>query len=193
MKNNKTFTVKQRRRQEGKTDYRKRLKLIMSGKPRLVVRRSSTMITAQIIKYEEKGDKIVATVRSDALKKLGWNYNLRNIPSAYLVGLLIAQKAKENSISEAILDIGLNKAVPGSRLFAVLKGAIDNGLNIPHSADILPSDDRIAGKHVESYAQSMKEKKEEYDKRFSGYIKNQTDPSQISKQWESVKQKIMGA
>jgi large subunit ribosomal protein L18 len=43
------YRVPWRRRREGKTNYYKRLKLIRSGKPRLVVRRTNKYIIAQIV------------------------------------------------------------------------------------------------------------------------------------------------
>jgi len=186
----KTYTVKYRRRLENKTDYMKRLKLLQSGKPRLTVRKSLKEITAQVIQYEEKGDKVIAAARSSSLKGMGWNYNFRNTSSAYLLGLLIAKKAKEKGVQEAILDLGIQKAVPGSRLFAVLKGAIDNGMKIPHSDSVLPSDERIHGKHIETYAAHLGNDKE---KKFSGYLKQNADPGSISKTFDQVKNKIIGA
>ncbi len=193
MKTSKTRTVRFRRKRSGKTDYKKRLKLVMSGKPRLVVRKSISAITVQLVTYQEKGDKILATIKSSSLKSFGWNYNYSNTPSAYLAGVLIAQKAKELNISEAILDIGLNKSVPGSKLFAVLKGAIDNGLQVPHGDSVLPSDDRVKGAHIQQYAEQLKADEQKYNKEFSGYTKNNCDPTQITKQVEEVKNKIMGA
>ena len=54
------------------------------------------------------------------------------------------------------LDFGLERNIKGSRIYAVLKGAIDAGLSIPHSPDILPSDERLSGKHIIDYAQKLK-------------------------------------
>ena len=53
MKKGKTHRIKFRRKREGKTDYRKRLKLLLGGKPRLVVRKSLKNITAQIAVYSK--------------------------------------------------------------------------------------------------------------------------------------------
>ncbi len=190
---NKTFTVAYRRRREGKTDYKRRLKILLSDKPRMVVRKTLNSIIVQIIQYEAQGDKVLAAIDSKSLSKLGWNYNFRNIPSAYLAGAMIAKKAKEAGVEEAILDIGLHKSVPGSRLYAVLKGAVDAGLNIPHSEDVLPKEDRLTGKHIEDYAKELKKDKESFDKRFSSYLKNNADPTVISKVFKDTKKKIIGA
>ena len=51
MKTHKTRAAAYRRKREGKTDYRKRLRLLLSGKPRLVIRRSLRDISAQVIEY----------------------------------------------------------------------------------------------------------------------------------------------
>ncbi len=130
----------------GKTNYHKRLRLLMSGKPRLVIRKSLTNMTTQIVKYGPEGDKVDLCAHSSELKKFGWNKNKGNIPSAYLTGLLLGIKAKKKGIDNLILDIGVQK--PGQRIYAVLKGAVDAGLNIPHSEDILPDEKRVRGEHI---------------------------------------------
>ncbi|MBR9698891.1 50S ribosomal protein L18 [Candidatus Woesearchaeota archaeon] len=191
MRNHKTRTVAHRRKREGKTDYRRRLKILLSGKPRLVIRKSLKEITAQLITYVDKGDKVLTTVRSGSLKKYGWLYNYRNLSSAYLLGMLIAKKAKELKINEAILDIGLHKSVPGSRIYAVLKGAVDNGLKIPHSKDVLPVEERITGKHIEEYAKKLSP--EDLQKRFGDCMKKGADPLKISSTFNDIKNKISGA
>ena len=47
------YHVKPRRRREGKTDYRKRLRLLRSGKVRMVVRKSLKNTQIQLIEYKE--------------------------------------------------------------------------------------------------------------------------------------------
>ena len=86
--------VNYRRKREGKTNYKKRLKLLLSKKPRLVIRRSLNNISLQIIEYQTNGDKIIVGTNSSELKKMGWTANTGNIPAAYLTGLLLAKKAK---------------------------------------------------------------------------------------------------
>jgi len=141
------YRIQFRRRREGKTDYRKRLKLLSSGKPRLVLRRSLRYITAQIVSYDPKGDKTLLAVNSAVLKKLGWNHSCKNTQAAYLTGLLIGRKALEKGVKEAVLDLGLYPSVRGSRFYAAVKGALEAGLRIPCSEDVLPSEERILGKY----------------------------------------------
>lgn len=74
------YRVPFRRRREGKTVYRKRLKLLLSGKPRLVVRRFNSNILAQLVEYDPKGDRVIFTIHSNVLKKYGWKGHRGNLP-----------------------------------------------------------------------------------------------------------------
>ncbi|MFH2019806.1 MAG: 50S ribosomal protein L18 [archaeon] len=181
------YTMPFRRKREGKTNYKKRLALLKSRKLRLVVRRSNKHIIAQLIKYSDEGDIILHTVHSKSLAKFGWEMNTGNIPSAYLVGLVLGKIAKG---SEAILDLGLQTPVPGSRLYAVSKGAIDGGLIVTYSEKSLPSKERITGKHIADYASKIKNE-EKFQKIFSGYIKGKKEPEKFQEYFEKTKQKIL--
>ena len=132
----------------GKTDYKRRLKLLKSRRLRLVVRRSLNYITAQIVEFDGKGDKIILSSYSKQLKKIGWKFACDNISAAYLTGLALGKQAAKSSIKEAILDSGLYSSTKGNRIYAVVKGAVDGGLNVPVEKEILPSNDRIIGKHI---------------------------------------------
>ena len=185
------YTVRYRRRREGKTNYKKRLNLLMSKKPRLVLRYSLNGVSLQIIEFKPEGDVVLLTAHSRELGKLGWSYNGKNTSSAYLTGLIIGKKAAAKGIKEAVLDIGLKQAIKGSRLFACLKGAVDGGLDIRHSPKCFPKEDRIRGKHIEDYANKLKTNNEVYQKQFAKYIKSGIDPMQITKIFDDVKKKIM--
>ncbi len=102
-----------RRRREGETDYAKRLALLKSGKPRMVVRKTNKYVIVQFTKQGERGDNVVATVTSRELKKIGFPGKC-NTPSAYLAGLWAAKKARGKGIEEIVLDIGLHAASRGS-------------------------------------------------------------------------------
>lgn len=138
-----------RRRREGKTNYRYRLRQLKSGKPRAVVRKTLTMTIVQFIKYDQAGDKVIAQAVSTELKKYGWEGSYSNIPSAYLTGLLAAKRAKENKIAEAILDIGLNSPTKGSKVFASLKGIVDGGVDVPHGEGISPAEETLQDETVQ--------------------------------------------
>ena len=142
------YTVNYRRKREGKTDYKKRLNLLKSGKCRLVVRRSNTSILTQIVKYEEEGDRIMVSANSKELRKYNWNFSCSNISAAYLTGYLCGKKCQIAGIKNAILDTGLQQPVKGSRIYAALKGVIDSGVVIPHDNNIFPSIERLYGEHI---------------------------------------------
>lgn len=142
------YTVRFRRRREGKTNYARRKKLLAKGIPRLVVRRSNKYIIAHITDYNQIGDKTSVFAHSSELKKLGWKHDCKNLPAAYLTGLLIGKKAIKAGIKEAILDLGLHAITKGSRLFSTLKGAVDAGLKVTHDPKMFPSEERMSGKHI---------------------------------------------
>lgn len=83
------------------------------------------------------------------------------------------------------LDVGLARTTTGARVFGAMKGAVDGGLNIPHSVKRFPGYSaeaksfnadvhraHIFGQHVADYMRSLEEEDEEAFKRqFSRYIK----------------------
>lgn len=172
-----------KRRFEKKTNYRKRLRLLLSEKPRLIIRRSTKHTKAQIIKYEPTGDKTLVSVSTQELEKLGWKYSTSNLPAAYLTGLLIGEKAKKKKIKDVVLDLGVQRTVKGSRLYATIKGAIDAGLQVPCSEEVFPSEERLKGEHIVKYS---KEKGDIYKTQFT-----KVKPDNMVKDFEKIKEKIM--
>lgn len=177
-----------RRRREGKTDYRARLKLISLEKSRLVVRITNNHTIVQIIDVAQDGDETLVSAHSKELQKIGWLGSGKNTSAAYLTGFLCAKKALEAGIDEAVLDIGLKSSIKGAKIYAALKGAVDAGLYVPHNDSILPADERIRGEHVAAYAESLSD--EELKERFSQYIANGLSPKDLPDHFESIKQKI---
>ncbi len=192
MKRGNIFTVPFRRKRQGRTYYKKRMRILMSSRPRFVVRKSLRDVQASIIEYSVKGDKIIFTVSSKALKNLGWKGDNGNLSSAYLVGFLAGKKSIEKGINEAIFDLGFNNSVKGSRLYAALAGAIDSGLKIPFDQEILPSKERISGEHIAKYAHSLKSNKEKYEKQFSNYLKRGLATEDAVEHFNEIKGKIHG-
>jgi len=192
MKKGKIFTVNFRRKREGRTYYKKRLKMLLSSKSRLVVRKSLKNLQVSVIKYGNKGDQVVFTVNSNSLNKLGWNGGTGNLPSAYLTGLLAGKKAIEEGINEAILDLGFNESTKGSRLYAALAGVIDAGLKVPFNPQVLPTKDRISGEHIAKYANILKDNKLKYEKQFSIYLKKGLSPEDIVRNFNETMVKING-
>lgn len=149
-----TYRTPFRRRREGKTDFRKRLALLKSGKNRFVVRILSNNVICQVVQYTPGGDKVLVSASSLELAKYGWKGHTGNAPAAYLTGLLCGIKAKEVKVGECVLDIGLHTPVKGSNVFAALRGAVDAGMSIPHSDDSMPEDKRISGKIIAAHTKN---------------------------------------
>ncbi len=188
----KIFTVPYRRKREGRTHYKKRLKILLSRKYRFVVRKSLKNLQASIIQYSPKGDKVVITINTKHLNTFGWKADTGNLPSAYLIGYIAGKKALEKGIKEAVFDMGLSNSVKGSRLYATLAGALDSGMNIPHNQEVLPSMDRISGEHIMKHAQSLKKDTAVYIKQFSRYMKRGLAPEDIVKHFNETKDRING-
>jgi large subunit ribosomal protein L18 len=180
-----------RRRREGKTDYQARKALVTSRRPRLVTRASNKNVEVQIIIAKPHGDEVLASANSrELIKSFGWNAPTGNIPAAYLTGLLCGLKAKAEGIKEAILDIGLVSPTKGSKIFAVLSGVVDAGVEVPHSADKIVKE-RMKGEHIAKYAKSLGADSEEYKARFSQYTAKGVAPEKIAEHFTKVKADIM--
>jgi len=148
--------TQKRRRRENKTDYRLRLSLLKSEMPRIVVRRTNKYFIVQAVESKEAQDKVTHTVTSKDLLKEGldkkFSGSLKSIPAAYLTGLLFAKKIGDKK--EYILDLGMTRTLSGSRVYAVVKGLIDGGLNVRANEKIFPNDQRIAGEHLKDEVKS---------------------------------------
>jgi len=144
-------TLKKRRR-ERKTDYNARLKLLKSSLPRIVIRKTNRYIIAQHVKSKKAQDSVVIGVNSKELLKYGWEKsgNLKSIPACYLTGMLLGKKIKEKKENKAVLDIGLIRNVKKGRIYAVLKGLVDSGIEIKHKEGIFPDEKRIKGEHLKN-------------------------------------------
>ncbi|KAJ8876165.1 hypothetical protein PR048_024074 [Dryococelus australis] len=181
-------------------------------KYRLIVRFSNKDITCQIAYSRIEGDKIVCAAYSHELPRYGIKAGLTNYASAYCTGLLLARRllkkfgldelyagcvevTGEEYNVEAVdngpgafrcyLDVGLMRTTTGARVFGAMKGAVDGGLNIPHSTKRFPGYDpeskefnaevhrkHIFGQHVANYMRQLAEEDDEaYKKQFSQYIK----------------------
>ncbi|MCS7105216.1 MAG: 50S ribosomal protein L18 [Thermofilaceae archaeon] len=184
------FKVPFRRRREGVTNYYKRRKMILSGQPRFVVRITNRYVIAQVVKASPKGDLTLVSAHSGELAKYGWKGGTKNTPAAYLVGLLIGLRARNQGISNAILDIGLRSASTGARVFATAKGAIDAGLSISLGENVVPDEQRIKGLHIAEYYEKLDEEGLAEGK-FSKYLKRGLKPSEICKNFEETRKILL--
>jgi large subunit ribosomal protein L18 len=187
------YRVKLRRRREGKTDYQARKALVISGRPRLVVRTSLRNVNAQIIIAKQKGDQVLASANSrELVKKYGWRAPAGNIPAAYLTGLLVGLKAQAVNVDGSILDIGLITPTKGARIFAVLKGVVDAGVEVPHSEEKIVKD-RLKGDHISLYAKSLSADSDDYKVKFSKYNVGGVVPEKVAEHFSKVRAEIVNA
>lgn len=181
-------------------------------KYRLVVRITNKDITAQIATAKIQGDVIVCQANAHELVNYGIKLGLTNYAAAYCTGLLLARRAlKQLKLDQtyegqkevdgeqynvededdkpgafrAYLDVGLARTSTGARIFGVMKGACDGGIDVPHSTKRFPGYDSeskefdaevhrkyIFGQHVADYMRTLQEEDEEaYKRQFSRYIK----------------------
>jgi len=153
--------TQRRRRQEGRTDYGKRVKLLKSEKPRLVVRRTNRYIIAQYTLSEDARDKIVFGITSKALLKYGWpeefRGSLKSVSAAYLTGFLMGKQIQKQKLEQPIIDLGMLRMQHKNKLFSFIKGIIDSGIEISCKEEAFPEEERIEGKNL----------KEDFSKHFS--------------------------
>jgi len=182
-----------------------------SPRYRLVVRFTNTDVVCQIAYAKIAGDVVMTAAYSHELKRYGLSVGLTNYAAAYATGLLVARrhlsklgldqkyKGKEKVDGEdftvqpiedgprpflCLLDVGLARTTTGARVFASLKGALDGGLNVPHSETRFYGYDQnskkfdpkkmrkvIFGGHVSDYMKKLSnDDPKKYKKHFSRYI-----------------------
>ncbi|KAM0940089.1 putative ribosomal protein L5 eukaryotic/L18 archaeal [Dioscorea sansibarensis] len=229
----KRFQVKFKRRRQGKTDYRARIRLINQDKNkyntpkyRFVVRFTNKDIIAQIVSASIVGDVVLAAAYAHELPRYGLEVGLSNYAAAYCTGLLLARRvlkmlemdeeyegnveatgedfsveaAESRRPFRALLDAGLVRTTTGNRVFGALKGALDGGLDIPHSEKRFAGfkkDEKqldaevhrkyIFGGHIASYMRTlMEDEPEKYQAHFSEYIKRGIDADDMEELYKKV-------
>lgn len=183
------YTSTFRRIRERKTNYRKREKLLVGKKDFVTVNVSDQNISAQLIRPDLLGDKVMASVHSNELLSYGWKGSRKNIPSCYLVGLLLGKKCLQKKISSAILYIGKRHFT--TKIAACLKGLSEAGMEMPFSENILPSEDRIQGNHIADYAKKLKANEDVYKSRFSSNLGSGLEPEKYPSHFSEIKDKIV--
>jgi|SRR5271170_2652896 len=143
------YRVHFRRRREGRTDYRVRLKLLKSGRTRAVVRISERRVRVALVTYDPTGDRVIAAADSSELGGIAFpSTSLASTPAAYLTAYLAGLRAKALGTEAAVLDLGIRHPTAGGRLSAALKGLLDSGLEIPHGDQGFPAAERLNGTHL---------------------------------------------
>ncbi|KAJ3023736.1 UNVERIFIED_CONTAM: 60S ribosomal protein L5 [Siphonaria sp. JEL0065] len=202
-----------------------------SPKYRLVVRITNADIIAQIVYAKITGDVVLCAAYSHELPRYGVEVGLTNWSAAYCTGLLVARRLLtqlnladkyEGNTNvdgtyfevepvddaprpfQAFLDVGLRRTTTGSRVFGVLKGAVDGGLLIPHSENRFPGWDTtskeldaetlhryILGGHVSDYMAELEEDDEDsYKRQFSRYIEKEITPDDFEELYEKAHEAI---
>lgn len=186
-------------------------------KYRLIVRFTNKDVICQIAYARIEGDVVVCAAYSHELPRYGVKVGLTNYAAAYCTGLLLARRLLKKFGLDSIykgqevadgeeyyvedeegkpgafrcyLDIGLYRTTTGARIFGAMKGAVDGGLDIPHSTKRFPGYDSetknysaemhrnyIYGKHVANYMEYLQGEDEAlYQKQFSRFIKSGIAP-----------------
>jgi large subunit ribosomal protein L18 len=183
------YTSTFRRIREKKTNYRKREKLLIGKKDFVTVNVSDQNVSAQLIRPDLLGDKVMASVHSNELFSYGWKGSRKNIPSCYLVGLLLGKKCIQKKITRAILYIGKRHFT--TKIAACLKGMSEAGLEMPFSEEILPTEERIQGNHIAEYAKKIKSNDDLYKSRFSSNLGSGLEPEKYPNHFSEVKDRIV--
>ncbi len=180
-----------RRRREGKTNYRRRKKAVISKRPLLYVFVSGKNTAIQMISPRLRGTS-TRSVNSRELDRHGWKSSRRSIPGAYLTGLLLGTRAQAAGVKDAILYTNVRAYHSGGRTAAAVKGIVDAGFKLPVGEESLPKEERISGKHVAEFAAKLKEEDPEaYEARFSSLLKAGVKPEELPQHFEAVKSRIL--
>ncbi|KAI3966605.1 hypothetical protein MKX01_011403 [Papaver californicum] len=199
-------------------------------KYRFVVRFTNKDIIAQIISATITGDLVMCAAYAHELPRYGLEVGLTNYAAAYCTGLLLARRVlkklemdaeyegnveatgEDYSVEpgesrrpfRALLDVGLLRTTTGNRIFGALKGALDGGLDIPHSekrfAGYTKGDGKkdsvldaeihrkyIFGGHVGTYMRSlMEDEPEKFQTHFSEYAKRNIDADGLEALYKKV-------
>jgi len=195
-------------------------------KYRLVVRFTNKDIIVQIVYATLSCDRVMSAAYAHELKqeRYGVKAGSHNYAGAYATGLLAARRVLKKLNLDSVytgnqktdgtyylvkeiagqrrpflvlLDVGLARTSTGAKIFAVLKGAVDGGLEIPHkpkrfagyNSETRKFDPKILrkyifGGHVSDYMKHLQaDDPEKYQAQFSDYIKNQVSADAIEKMW----------
>ncbi|KAL2491422.1 60S ribosomal protein L5-2 [Abeliophyllum distichum] len=175
----KRFQVKYKRRREEKTDYRARIRLINQDKNNLMYRAS---FGSSVLKKLEVDDEYEGNVEAT-----GEDYSVE------------PAKSRRRPF-RTLLDIGLVRTTIGNRVFGALKGALDGGLDIPHSdkrfvgfskdskqLDAEVHRKYIYGDHIAANMTTlMEDEPEKYRSHFSYYIKKGLEADGLEEMYKKV-------
>jgi len=200
-----------------------------TSKYRMVVRVTNRNVVCQIVDAKIIGDEVVCAAYSSELPRYGIKVGLTNYAACYATGLLLARRTLAKfgladtyegqtepdgemyQVEEAededaprpfscVLDVGLVHTTTGNRVFGALKGAVDGGLDIPHSAKRFPGYDPeekdldaethrkyIFGGHVQEYMEMLQEDDEDrYQAQFAKFIEEDIGADDLEEMYEKA-------
>merc|ERR1712224_597391 len=186
-------------------------------KYRIVSRFKNKDVITQVLYSSVLDDNVVCSSYAHKLYLFEYHLGLKNYAASYCVGLICARrflskfdffkvyltyrklydglciKAGSESCWSTlilILDIGIKRSSTGSRLFAVTKGAIDEGVNMPYNIRRLVGFNNntlfisfdcfkkyIYAGHIEEYVTSLEEEPDWFRLQFSTLINKQINSS----------------
>lgn len=204
-----------------------------SPKYRFIVRITNKTVITQVAYSTIEGDHIMAAAYSSELPRYGIKVGLTNYAACYATGLLCARRiltklglgdayeGKEELDGElyaveeneegarpfrCFLDLGLGYATQGNRIFGVMKGAIDGGLDIPHceegkrlvgyeasdkSLDTEVLQNYIFGRHIADYMADIEEEDPDfYAEKFAKYIEAGVNAENMEEMYVTAHEKI---
>ncbi len=174
-------------------------------------------------------EQVLSSAYAHELVKFGLPapIGLTNYAAAYATGLLVARRALEKlglgkhyvgntnvdgtkyEVAEidgaprpfkAVLDVGLKRTTTGNKVFAIMKGAADGGVLVPHNekrfvgydketkeldAEVLKS--HIFGEHVSEYMALLQEENPgKYEQQFSRWIKAGVDSDGVEEMYTTI-------
>ena len=111
------------------------------------------------------------------------------------MGVIFAKKTKVKTPMRKFPISNIYHILTGARVFGAMKGAVDGGLDIPHTTKRFPGYDgesgeynsevhrnHIFGQHVANYMRTLSEEDEDaYKRQFSQFIKNGLNPDNVSR------------
>jgi len=107
--------ILKRRKRERKTDYLRRLKLLKSGLPRVVFRKTNRYIISQYIESEAAQDRVIFGFTSKDLLRYGWpeklKGSLKSLVASYLLGYLTGKKILKDKLEKPIIDLGMIRSI----------------------------------------------------------------------------------
>jgi len=195
------------------------------------VRITNKDIVAQIISSKIKGDYVLTAAYGHELTHYGMPVSHTSYAAGYAVGLLLARRAltklkladkyagnadvkgEDYSVKplddgprpfHVVLDSGLHRTTTGARVFSVLKGVTDGGVEVPHgvsrfvgynkeesklNAEVLRK--YIFGGHIADYMNALqKDDAEKYAKQFSAFVKAGVTAKTLNEKWAAVHKAI---